>query len=132
MDWLIDNPILCLILIILGLTLLLAALLLVSYCLEHFGSLCDKFNEWVIDKLYFPSFIVFGIMLVPIYIATSFFGYLGKLCDTFNRLISENSDYIRGEGWVSIRKRVFSFLLSMICLLFVIAIITIIFKKLLD
>ena len=94
--------------------IIFSVMLLVSYALERLGRTCEKFNDWAIDRIGFVHNMLFSLLLTPVYITTSFFSYLGKICYVFNRKMSDKSDYKSGKGWISRRKRIFDFLLYML------------------
>jgi hypothetical protein len=131
MDWLNDNPYAWLGVIALVLIIAFLVILVVSYLFERLGDICEKFNNWVNDEIDSPSFIIYGILLMPVYVVTSFFGYLGKICYAFNTFISENSYYEQGNGWINCRKGILNFLSSILLFSFIITIMAIFIKALL-
>lgn len=115
MRFLLGIPATWLMIINLLVIIIFSVILLVAYALERLGRTCEKFNDWASDRIGFVHNILFSLLLTPVYIITSFFGYLGKICYVFNRKMNDKSDYKSGKGWTSRKKTIFKFLLNMLC-----------------
>lgn len=106
-----DVPTIWYALLAIGLLVLYFVLQGVLYLLDRIGTLCKKFNLWVLDEMEISSFIIFGILLFPIYIITSSLQYLGKLCENANKLLDEPHTF-SNKKWISTRRVILNFLLS--------------------
>lgn len=106
-----DVPTIWYALLAIGLLVLYFVLQGVLYLLDRIGTLCEKFNLWVLDEMEISSFIIFGILLFPIYIITSSLQYLGKLCENANELLDERHTF-SNKKWISTRRVILNFLLG--------------------